>query len=147
MSNNLKAYIMKTNLIVSLIVVTFLFSVAIVVEAQDSATTKKEVPEEYKNKVNPIKGDESLKMVGLRNFNRHCVSCHGKKGVGDGVMSKSMKLNPGDLTTAEFQEYTDGEIYYLSFVGIDNRPDFMKLIPDEEEKWAIVNYVRSLKAE
>lgn len=106
---------------------------------------KKEVPEEFKNKPNPYKGDESLNMVGMRNFNRHCVSCHGKKGVGDGVMAKNLKTHPGDLTKSEFQKHTDGEIYYLSFVGVNERPDFMKLIPSEEDKWAIVNYIRTLE--
>ncbi|MBS2213667.1 cytochrome c [Carboxylicivirga mesophila] len=107
--------------------------------------TKKEVPAEYQNKENPYKDDASLKMIGLRNFNRHCVSCHGKKGKGDGVMSKNMKTPPGDLSAKYMEEYTDGELYYLSFVGIADRPDFMKLIPEEEAKWAVVNYVRALQ--
>lgn len=139
---------MKLHLLPGLIVFILLFTTITTLMAQDQTTTKKkEIPEEFKSKVNPVKGDKSLNMVGLRNFNRHCVSCHGKKGVGDGIMSKNLSSHPGDLTSAEFQKYTDGEIYYLSFVGINERPDFMKLIPDEEVKWAIVNYVRTLKAE
>ncbi len=106
---------------------------------------KKEVPAEYKNKENPYAGDASLKMAGLRNFNRHCVSCHGKKGKGDGVMAKNMKTPPGDLSAKYMEQYTDGELYYLSFVGIADRPDFMKLIPSEEEKWAVINYVKTLQ--
>ncbi|MCG8581479.1 MAG: cytochrome c [Bacteroidales bacterium] len=113
---------------------------------QDSKTnTKKEVPAEYKTKENPYEGDTSLKMIGLRNFNRHCVSCHGKKGKGDGVMAKNMKTAPGDLSADYMKQYNDGELYYLSFVGIADRPDFMKLIPSEETKWAVVNYVKSLR--
>lgn len=115
---------------------------------QESVTTpKKEVPAEYKNKENPYSGDASLNMVGLRNFNRHCVSCHGKKGKGDGVMAKNMKTPPGDLTAGYMAQYSDGELYYLSFVGIADRPDFMKLIPEEEAKWAVVNYVKSLQGQ
>lgn len=113
------------------------------IQAQDFV--KKEVPAEYKSKENPYKADESLKMIGLRNFNRHCVACHGKKGKGDGVMAKNLKTSPGDLTLADMDQYSDGEIYYLSFIGLGDRPDFTKLIPSEEDKWAVVNYVRSLK--
>lgn len=105
------------------------------------------VPDEYKTKVNPYKGDQSLKMIGLRNYNRHCVSCHGKTGVGDGVMAKNLKTSPGDLTAPELHNLNDGELYYLSFIGVEERPDFMKLIPDEEEKWAVINHVRTLLKE
>ena len=111
------------------------------------SSEKREIPEEYKKMENPYKDDASLKMVGLRNFNRHCVSCHGKKGLGDGIMSKNLSVSPGDLSSIEIQNHNDGEIYYLSFVGINERPDFMKIIPSEEDKWEIVNYVRTLKAE
>lgn len=137
---------MKRNLFKSLVLLVMAFASMAFVPLQDQSTPKKEIPAEYKNKVNPVIDDASLNMIGLRNFNRHCVSCHGKTGIGDGIMAKNLKTHPGDLTSAEFQKYTDGEIYYLSFVGINERPDFMKLIPSEEDKWAIVNYVRTLKA-
>lgn len=113
---------------------------------QDQNTVKV-IPKEYKTMTNPYKDDASLSMVGLRNFNRHCVSCHGKKGLGDGVMSKNFKTFPGNLTTAEFNKHSDGEIYYLSFIGISEKPDFIKLIPNEDDRWAVINYVRTLKAE
>jgi mono/diheme cytochrome c family protein len=105
------------------------------------------IPAEYKQKVNPFKGDETLKLTGLRNYNRHCVSCHGKTGLGDGVMSKNLKTSPGNLTSADMQKYTDGDIYYMSFVGEGERPDLMKIIPTEEDKWAVVNFVRTLQKE
>nr|WP_321407059.1 cytochrome c [uncultured Carboxylicivirga sp.] len=135
---------MKKNLILILgFSIVFTISMSFIVgNSQDYK--KKEVPKEFVEKENPYKGDESLKMIGLRNFNRHCVSCHGKKGKGDGVMAKNMKVSPGDLTLPEMDQYTDGEIYYLSFIGIENRPDFLKLIPSEEDKWAVVNFVRTL---
>lgn len=136
---------MKQNLLNTLLLIIFYCFTISFIAAQNNGSIKKEIPAEFKNKVNPVKGDESLKLAGLRNYNRHCVSCHGKNGAGDGVMSKSLKVSPGDLTTAEFQKYTDGEIYYLSFIGINDRPDFMKLIPVEEEKWAVVNYLRTIQ--
>jgi len=136
MNKNLKVVIAMV--VVSLFAMSF-------AKVQSQSFVKKEVPEEFTTKENPYKNDESLKMIGLRNFNRHCVSCHGKKGEGDGVMAKNLKTSPGNLTLSEMDQYSDGDIYYLSFIGIADRPDFMKLIPSEEDKWAVVNYVRSLK--
>jgi mono/diheme cytochrome c family protein len=135
---------MKRNVVTILVLFITAFAVMAFVTAQNQKIV---VPSEYKTKVNPFKGDASLNMVGLRTYNRHCVSCHGKKGLGDGVMSKTLKTLPGNFTTAEFQKYTDGEIYYLSFIGVSERPDFTKLIPTEEDRWAVVNYVRTLKIE
>lgn len=138
---------MKRNILTLLLSLTIAIVALSFTYPQDKAVAKKAVPAEYKSKVNPYKGDESLKMLGLKNFNRHCVSCHGKKGIGDGIMAKNLSAPPGDLSSSHMDQYTDGELYYLSFIGINERPDFMKLIPDEEEKWAIINYVRTLKAE
>ncbi len=135
---------MKRKLVNMLVLFIIAFGVMAFVTTQGQ---KMVVPSEYKTKVNPFKDDASLNMVGLRTYNRHCVSCHGKKGLGDGVMSKTLKTSPGNFTTAEFQKYTDGEIYYLSIFGFGERPDFTKLIPSEEDRWAVVNYVRTLKIE
>ncbi|MBN2805951.1 MAG: cytochrome c [Prolixibacteraceae bacterium] len=136
---------MKRNLLNYTLTLMLIVFTSVLVYAQSGNKTT--IPSEYKEKVNPHKGDESLKMTGLRTFNRHCVSCHGKAGLGDGVMSKNLKIPPGNLTTAHMTKYSDGEIYYMSFVGEGERPDFIKLIPSEEDKWAVVNYVRTLQKE
>jgi mono/diheme cytochrome c family protein len=103
------------------------------------------IPDEYKNKENPYKEDSSLKMVGLRTYNRHCRSCHGTTGKGDGVMAKNLKTFSGDFTSEQFRNFTDGEIYYQSIIGRDEMPNYEKLIPDEEDRWAVVNHIRTLK--
>lgn len=135
---------MKKQILSSTLAFMFLLLMSTSLHAQ---TNGKNIPPEYKEKVNPFKGDESLKMTGLRTYNRHCVSCHGKTGIGDGVMSKNLKTSPGNLTNPNMKKYTDGEVYYMSFVGEGERPDLMKIIPTEEDKWAVVNYVRTLLKE
>jgi len=129
------------------LIISALIMIAFVVPQDQTTVKPKEIPKGYKTMANPYKEDASLNMVGLRNYNRHCVSCHGKKGLGDGAMSKNLKTFPGNLTTAEFNKHTDGEIYFLSFIGVTEKPDFIKLMPNEEDRWAVVNYVRTLKTE
>ncbi|HNG62137.1 MAG TPA: c-type cytochrome, partial [Ferruginibacter sp.] len=41
------------------------------------------VPDAYKNKVNPLKGDAGSVAKGKELYNQHCKSCHGTKGKGD----------------------------------------------------------------
>jgi mono/diheme cytochrome c family protein len=107
-----------------------------------------DIPEEYKMMENPHKGDASLARLGRAGYNRHCRSCHGNRGKGDGPMANTLETFPGDFTDADFMnKYSDGEIYYMSFIGRDEMPNFESLIPDIEERWAIVNYVRAFVEE
>ena len=103
------------------------------------------IPTEYKTKKNPVKGDASLERLGKSAWAKHCRSCHGNLGKGDGPKSASMKTFPGDFSSSTFQSHTDGEIYYQSFVGRGEMPNFESKIVDEEERWAIVNLIRTMK--
>jgi mono/diheme cytochrome c family protein len=105
-----------------------------------------EIPAQYKNKQNPHKGDNSIARIGRAGYSRHCRSCHGNNGQGDGPMAKQLKTFPGDFADAKFQNnHTDGDLYFMSFIGRDEMPNFESLITDEEERWAIVNYIRTFK--
>jgi mono/diheme cytochrome c family protein len=104
------------------------------------------IPAEYKSKANPYKSDASLLKLGKNAYSKHCRSCHGNTGIGDGPMAKNLKTHPGDFSDAEFQKnHTDGELFYMSYIGRDEMPNFEKKITDEEERWAVINYLRSLK--
>jgi mono/diheme cytochrome c family protein len=105
-----------------------------------------EIPAEYKNKKNPHKGDESVTKIGRNAYTRHCRSCHGRVGQGDGPMANQLKTFAGNFTKKEWQDkYSDGEIYYMSIIGRGEMPNYEKLIADEEERWAVVNFIRTLK--
>lgn len=103
------------------------------------------VPAEYKNKKNPHKGDASLERLGKATWAKHCRSCHGNLGKGDGPKAASMKTFPGNFADPKFQAQTDGEIYYQSFIGRGEMPNFEAKIADDEERWAVVNLIRSMK--
>lgn len=101
---------------------------------------------EYKNKANPHKGDASLDKVGKTLYAKHCKSCHGNLGLGDGPKAKNLKTFAGDFSDAKWQaSVTDGEMYFMSFIGRDEMPNFESLIPEQEDRWAVVNYIRTLK--
>lgn len=102
------------------------------------------VPEKYVNMKNPTDPKVDL-AIGKALYNKHCKSCHGKEGYGDGPKADEMTGDLGDFSSAEFHEQTDGEIFYKSYIGRDDMPNYEKKIPDEEDVWLIVNYVRTLK--
>lgn len=116
-------------------------------KAQDKKPAKGwDIPAKFKSMKNPLKPeDPSINSVGKELYNQHCRSCHGNKGKGDGPKARNLKTFPGDFGTKEFQAQTDGEIYYQSFVGRDEMPNFEKKITDEQDRWAVVGFIRTLK--
>ena len=103
------------------------------------------IPAKYKTMKNTAKGNAELDKVGKLLYTKHCKSCHGATGLGDGPKAASMKTKINSLKDAKFQAQTDGEIYYQSFVGRDEMPNFEKKIVEEDERWAIVNFMRTFK--
>lgn len=104
-----------------------------------------DIPEKYKEMENPYADDKSLERVGKMMYMKNCKSCHGNKGEGDGPKAGSMETEMIPFNDADFQAQTDGEIFYQSIIGRDEMPNFEKKIPDDEDRWAVVNYVRTLK--
>jgi mono/diheme cytochrome c family protein len=104
------------------------------------------IPAKYKSMKSTIKaGDASINTTGKELYNKHCKSCHGAKGLGDGPKAANLKTNCGDFSVKAFQDQADGEIYYQSFVGRDDMPNFEKKIIDEADRWAVVYFMRTLK--
>lgn len=104
-----------------------------------------EIPAKYKTMENTYKNDASLMKVGKMMYTKHCKSCHGGKGEGNGPKAKSMKTAIRSLKLAEVQAQSDGVLYYQSFIGRDEMPNYEKKIGDDEDRWAIINYIRTLK--
>ncbi len=103
------------------------------------------IPPKYKAMKNPLKGDAASLNIGKMLYAKHCKSCHGALGLGDGPKAGNMKTKINSLKDSKFQAQSDGEIYFQSFVGRDEMPNFEKKILEEEERWAIINFTRSLK--
>lgn len=103
------------------------------------------VPDAYKNKANPIKGDAASLATGKTLYNQHCKSCHGTKGKGDGPKASQLDTECGDFTTAGFAAQTDGALFYKTFEGRKDMPSYKKKIPEANDIWAVVNYMRTFK--
>jgi len=104
-----------------------------------------EIPDEYKEMENPHSvGDKEMEMVGKSLFNRNCKSCHGKNGEGDGPMARRLEASIDDFTSCDFQNQDDGTIYYQSIIGRDEMPNYEKKIPNEDDRWALITYIRTL---
>jgi mono/diheme cytochrome c family protein len=104
------------------------------------------VPDAAKNKVNPTKDDAAATLAtGKSLYNTHCKSCHGTKGKGDGPKAAQLDTESGDFTKSSFQSQTDGSLFYKTSEGRKDMPSFKKKIPDADDMWAVVNYMRTFK--
>ncbi|MDH3698343.1 MAG: cytochrome c [Flavobacteriaceae bacterium] len=104
------------------------------------------VPKEYQDMKNPTDmTDKENKAIGKSLYSTHCKSCHGKEGYGDGPKAADQTGDLGDFSSPEFQAQSDGALFYKSTFGRDDMPEFTKKIPDDEDRWLIVNYMRTLK--
>lgn len=103
------------------------------------------VPDAAKSKANPVKSDAASIAEGKALYNQHCKSCHGTKGKGDGPKAAQLDTECGDFSTAAFQAQPDGALYYKTSEGRKDMPSYKKKIPEANDIWAVVNYLRTLK--
>ena len=89
--------------------------------------------------------DAAVVANGKELWAKHCKSCHGAKGLGDGPKGASLKTSPGDFTAAAFQGSTDGELFYRLNKGRYEMPSYEKKIPEANDRWSLVAYMRTFK--
>jgi len=129
--------------VASIVAATFLFS-----QSVNAQTKAKPWPVPDKDKA--LKStdkltDASVIANGKDLWAKHCKSCHGAKGLGDGPKAATLKTSPGDFTTAQFVATTDGELFYRMNKGRDEMPGYEKKIPDVKDRWSLVAYMRTFK--
>ncbi|MEO8148911.1 MAG: c-type cytochrome [Bacteroidia bacterium] len=101
-------------------------------------------PETAVKMKSPVAANAENIAEGKTLYTKHCKSCHGASGKGDGTKAANLDISCGDFTTEEFKNETDGTIYWKTTEGRDPMPSFKKKVSDEE-RWQIVAYVRTLE--
>jgi mono/diheme cytochrome c family protein len=108
--------------------------------AQDG---KWDVPDKYKKMENPQEANNESLKVGKRLWSKHCKSCHGSEGLGDGSKAATLDTPAGDFTADVFTSQTDGTIFFKSKFGKGDMPNYEKKIPYDEDLWHLVNFIRT----
>jgi mono/diheme cytochrome c family protein len=101
-----------------------------------------EAPAAEKAKKNPLPADAKTAEQGKKVADINCVSCHGSKGKGDGVAAAALNPKPADWTSKKVQAESDGEIFWKISTGKGAMPSWKHL--PENERWALVRYIRSV---
>jgi mono/diheme cytochrome c family protein len=73
----------------------------------------------------------------------NCSPCHGDKGRGDGPAAQGLNPKPADHTSAAVQSESDGAIFWKLSEGRNPMPGYKKIF-SEEQRWELINYIRTL---
>jgi len=103
--------------------------------------------EDAETKKNPLPADAATLAAGKSIYKDKCQKCHGPGGLGDGPDADPDARGDMDLTTPQrAARNTDGTVYYK--VANGRKKPKMPAFKDElkeEQIWAVVTYVQSLR--
>jgi len=111
-----------------------------------------ELPADADKTKNPVAATpESVskgKDLYLEKTKGNCIFCHGETGSGNEANLPRLRRKPADISNKErMSAMTDGEIFWKISKGIQGIMPAGEKRLIEEERWHIVNYVRTLAKE
>ncbi|MCX6243234.1 MAG: cytochrome c [Bacteroidetes bacterium] len=103
------------------------------------------VPAGDKSMKAPVKlTDQTVIDNGKDLWAKHCKACHGTKGLGDGPKAAALKTKVPSFADAAFKSQTDGELFYKTSKGRDEMPAYDKKLPEANDRWGLIAYMRTL---
>jgi len=115
----------------------------------DFAKNTWELPADADKTPNPVPSSaESIakgKELYMEKTKGNCVFCHGDTGSGNEANLPRLRRKPADLTRKErMAAMTDGELFWKISKGIKDIMPAGEKRMSEEERWHVVNYIRTL---
>lgn len=116
---------------------------------QDFSKNTWELPPDADKTPNPVAATpESVaagKQLYMERTKGNCVFCHGDTGAGNEANLGKLRRKPADLSNKErMSTRTDGELFWKISKGITGIMPAGEKRMTEEERWNVVNYVRTL---
>ena len=94
---------------------------------------------------NPHPVTDASTAEAREHFVEHCSACHGSTGRGDTLYGRNLYPKVPDMTQADTQQLTDGELFYIISNGV--RFTGMPAFGGEdspESIWGLVSFIRRL---
>ena len=76
---------------------------------------------------------------------KHCATCHGKNGHGDGPGVVDLGIQPSKLCDPRLRADPDGALFWKITVGKKPMPGYGRRL-SETDRWNLINYLRTLAA-
>ena len=108
-----------------------------------SATDSVKAGNELKN---PLSAIRKVYERGQKQYNTFCAVCHGYTGLGDGPVTPRLSEVP-TLMSPKIRSWKDGEFYHIITMGRGRMLSYSAQIPQTEDRWALIHYIRLLQAQ
>lgn len=111
--------------------------------AADSMSDKWLSPGPSAARKNPIAPTQQSIAAGQKIYSKTCVMCHGKTGDADGPAVIELNIHPAKLSDPKLANESDGSLFWKITTGKKPMPAYGKRL-SETDRWALVNYIRTL---
>src|SRR2546425_12939422 len=108
-----------------------------------SVPTGAKIGSGYAN-VFPIAVTRQVLDRGQERFNIYCSPCHGRLGMGNGMIVQRGYRRPPSLHTERLREAPPGYLFDVISNGFGAMPDYAAQI-SPQDRWAIIGYIRALQ--
>lgn len=104
------------------------------------------IPRGARSLANPMQATPDLLVEARRHFADHCASCHGNDGSGATEMGQKLYPRVPDMRSAQTQNLSDGEIYYIIENGVrfTGMPAWGAGGANDHDTWHLVLFIRHL---
>ncbi len=93
---------------------------------------------------NPLAVREDVLARGKNRFNTFCSPCHAQNGQDTTEVVRRGLQKPPNLAAANARGYSDARLFHVISAGQNIMPGYADKLP-EQDRWAIVHYVRELQ--
>ncbi len=98
-----------------------------------------------KNLPSQLTVDKVFLEKGRAKFNIYCAPCHSQAGDGNGMVGRRLPIRPTTFYSDYLYSQPVGHFYNVISEGIRTMPSYKLQISKEEDRWAIVAYIRALQ--
>lgn len=105
------------------------------------------VPSSYRELANPVASSSTVVAEGMAHWADHCATCHGNDGRGATEIGVHLYPRVPDMTLAETQSLTDGELFAIikNGVRLTGMPSWGNAgIDGDPQTWQLVHFIRHL---
>jgi mono/diheme cytochrome c family protein len=92
----------------------------------------------------PLPVNDALMLRGQERYNVFCSPCHGRTGLGDGMVVRRGYRAPTSFHDARLRQAPPGYIFDVVTHGFGAMPDYATQIP-VADRWAIAAYIKALQ--
>jgi len=102
---------------------------------------KWQAPASAAAKKNPVAASQTSIAEGQKLYTKHCASCHGASGSGDGSAAADLGIHPAKLSESRSQ--SDGVLFWKITSGKKPMPGYGAKL-SEADRWNVINYLKTL---